>query len=182
MNDKWSEIRCNYLDEKTGFWSVDSWTGSDDCEEGKVIAFIDDLTARVIYVDPVARVDSYAQRIINSKLHELESNRIRVRRESGNLNVYFETDAGALVAQVERKEDVGTDNMFIGIHFHNLYDDYIDLVGVKIMSEKGDIENFGNCKNYAIVPMMWGDPKSEDYTERDIITDGDVMEALKDFE
>ena len=171
----WSEIRCNYCDEETGFWCVDAWTGDDDAEEGKVIAFIDDWTARVIYVDPLARVDQYAQRIINAKLHELESNRIRVRKESGEINVYFETTAGTLVAQVESRENVGTDNMYIGIHFPDHHSDYIDLVGVKVITE--ELEKVG-AHRYALVPMLWGNPASEDHTDIACITDIDVNEAL----
>lgn len=172
----WSEIRCNYCDEETGFWCVDAWTGDDDAEEGKVIAFIDDLTARVIYVDSLARTDQYAQRIINEKLHDLESNRVRVRRETGEINVYFETAAGTLVAQVENHENVGTDNMYIGIHFPDHHYDYIDLVGVKVLTE--NLDDLIGANKYALVPMIWGDPASEDYTDVACITDSDINEAL----
>lgn len=69
---KWAEIRTDYIDEEDLFWRVDAWETSDDCEEGKVIAYIDDLTLRVLFIDPVARVDEYAVRAIGEKVEQLK--------------------------------------------------------------------------------------------------------------
>ena len=64
----WTEIRIDYLDEEEGFWYVDAWKTCNDDEEGKSIAMIDDLTGRVIYLDPLARIDKYAQEMIREFL------------------------------------------------------------------------------------------------------------------
>ena len=64
----YSEIRCDYLNPE-GYWTVDAW--SDGNEEGKVIAAIDEDTAKVFYVDGCARHDSYAQEIISEKVREI---------------------------------------------------------------------------------------------------------------
>lgn len=71
LYSKWTEIRCNYMDDDN-FWSVDAWQTSDDNEEGKVIAIIDDCTGRVYYIDPSARIDDYAQEIISEKREEIK--------------------------------------------------------------------------------------------------------------
>ena len=73
VSNGWGEIRCDYLceDRDDRFWRVDAWKTGDDNEEGKVIAYIDDLTFRVLYIDPVARTDEYAQEVIRDKIEEL---------------------------------------------------------------------------------------------------------------
>lgn len=60
---KWAEIRNDYLCEDADdlFWRIDAWLTDDDNEEGKVIAFVDHLSGRVLYVDPQARIDAVAQ-------------------------------------------------------------------------------------------------------------------------
>ena len=74
-NSKWSEIRCDYLceDPDDRFWRVDAWKTFDDWEEGVVIAYVDDLTARVVYADPEAREDEYAQAVISGKVNEIKT-------------------------------------------------------------------------------------------------------------
>ena len=64
---KWAEIRCDYCDDD-GFWSVDAWRTDNGNEMGNVIAYIDSLTGRVIYTEPLARVDEYAQEVIKEAL------------------------------------------------------------------------------------------------------------------
>ena len=72
MKSKWSEIRCDYYNEEDKVWTVDAWVTDDDGEEGKVIAYIDAIKhGRVIYVDLLARVDAYAQEVIQEKLKEI---------------------------------------------------------------------------------------------------------------
>lgn len=61
----WAEIRCDYIDINDMFWRVDAWETNNDCEEGKVIAYIDDLTGRVLYADPRAIADEYAQEVVS---------------------------------------------------------------------------------------------------------------------
>lgn len=69
---KWSEIRCDFINEDDGFWRVDAWLTDDDNEEGEVIAYISDENPDiVIYHDNEARVDEYAQEIIKFMQKEL---------------------------------------------------------------------------------------------------------------
>ena len=67
----WEEIRCNYINEDDMFWRVDAWKYGE--EEGEIIAYIDDMTCRVIYCDPLARVDEQAQEVINETVIEIQS-------------------------------------------------------------------------------------------------------------
>ncbi len=67
----WSEIRSEFINEE-GFLCIDAWKTANDEEEGKVIAYIDTLGGRVIYVDPMARIDENAQEIILAKSREYQ--------------------------------------------------------------------------------------------------------------
>lgn len=62
-NRYWSEIRSNHINDE-GFVCIDAWKTADDNEEGCVIAYVDTFSGRIIYVDPMARVDEYAQEVI----------------------------------------------------------------------------------------------------------------------
>lgn len=67
----WSEIRSEFINEE-GFLCIDAWKTANDEEEGKVIAYVDTLGGRVIYVDPMARIDENAQEIILAKSREYQ--------------------------------------------------------------------------------------------------------------
>lgn len=67
----WSEIRSEFINEE-GFLCIDAWKTANDEEEGKVIAYIDTLGGRIIYVDPMARIDENAQEIIMAKSREYQ--------------------------------------------------------------------------------------------------------------
>lgn len=64
----WAEIRTDYEDDF--FRRIDAWKTGDDNEEGEVIALVDMLTGRVIYIDPLARIDKVAQEAIRSLVDE----------------------------------------------------------------------------------------------------------------
>ena len=70
-HSKWAEIYCEFLDDDN-LWNVEAWLTFDKEEEGKVIAYVDNLTEKVVYVDPDARDDEYAQRIIAEKLEQIQ--------------------------------------------------------------------------------------------------------------
>lgn len=63
------DVRCDYIDESDMFWRVDAWFP--ESEEGMVIAYIDELTGRVLYNRPEARYDTLAQETINEKVAEI---------------------------------------------------------------------------------------------------------------
>lgn len=67
----WSEIRSEFINEE-GFLCIDAWKTANDEEEGKVIAYVDTLGGRVIYVDPMAKIDENAQEIILAKSREYQ--------------------------------------------------------------------------------------------------------------
>lgn len=71
---KWKEIKCDYLceDPDDMFWRVDAWVTDDGNEEGKVIAYVDDLTGRVVYADPDAKFDPFALAVIADKVDEIK--------------------------------------------------------------------------------------------------------------
>lgn len=72
-NSKWSEIRSDFIDEDDGFLRIDAWEMDDDAEEGKVIAYVDTLSGRVIYIDPGARTDLYAQEEIEAAVTQYKA-------------------------------------------------------------------------------------------------------------
>ena len=71
---RWIELECNHLNNE-GFWIVNACETDDNCDEGKIIAAIDNDTSNVFYVDNEARTYSYAQEVINNKISEI--NKVR---------------------------------------------------------------------------------------------------------
>lgn len=68
----WQEIKCDYLDEQEGYWTVDAWeTWNEPDAEGKVVAVIDADTAKVYCIDKLALYDTYAQKVISQKRDEI---------------------------------------------------------------------------------------------------------------
>lgn len=64
----WAEIRTDYEDDF--FRRVDAWKTDDDNEEGEVIAQVDMLTGRIVYINLLARIDEAAQEAIRSLVDE----------------------------------------------------------------------------------------------------------------
>ncbi len=69
---RWAKVKCDYPCEKEDdmFWQVVAWPTDDDNEVCEVIAYIDDLTGRVIYAESEARIDPMAQEFISEKAAE----------------------------------------------------------------------------------------------------------------
>ena len=101
----YSEIRCDYIDEEDCFWRVDAWKTDDNDEEGSVIAYVDNITARVLYIDPIARLDPYAQDVINAKLDE-----IGLRIKAGTAETKIMTPVGEFVVTVTAVKGGTTSN------------------------------------------------------------------------
>lgn len=71
---KWSEIRIDYIDEEDEFWRVDAWETDNENEEGKVIALIDNRDEhRIVYLNPLARVDEYVKEEISFFVGKLKN-------------------------------------------------------------------------------------------------------------
>lgn len=171
---KFAQVQCDFCTDD-GFWTVDAWKTDDDSEEGKVVAYIDDLTARVIYTDPLARVDPMTQETIRQKLVELEKNKVRVRDECGTMCLYLETGAGTLVAQAEREEGVGTDNMFVGIYPKDCDGSFFDINGVKVLTDR---RNFlGLSKQWELRLLLYDDVTREDPRKSTWISDVEFQEV-----
>jgi hypothetical protein len=71
INSKWSEIRCDFYDEREKKYFVDAWKTSNSNEEANVIAKIDLANRTIEYLDNDARVDGYAQEIIEGMLNPI---------------------------------------------------------------------------------------------------------------
>ena len=68
MRKIYEEIRCDYHTD--GFWTVDAWLPG--CEEGKVIALINDVTGDDY---AVGELDDEAKRIIEEKCQEIKNDK-----------------------------------------------------------------------------------------------------------
>lgn len=64
---RWQEIENNYHDESDGFYRIDAWRTTNDDEEGKVIAVIDDTSGNVYCIDKLAEIDDFAQKMITER-------------------------------------------------------------------------------------------------------------------
>ena len=63
----WKEITNDYHDSDDGYFKIDAWKTDDEQEEGSVIAAVDDDTAKVYYIDQLARYDDFAQKMIQER-------------------------------------------------------------------------------------------------------------------
>lgn len=161
----WKEIRISHLDETDGFWRVDAWKTEDDNEEGEVIAYIDDLTGRVLYNDPVARVDAQAQELIQEHIKKIETGVKLTRNSIGSVSVSMKTDIGTLVAEFEPDKFSGSgyDAILTGITLKDR--EYLDLSTVKADGREVRL-------------YQWSDPYDEDWQIRNTIPKEDLLEAV----
>ena len=91
---RWHEIRHNYVDDENVL-HVDAWETDDDNEEGKTIAWICMDTGKVIYGDPVARIDTTVQEIIMAVLNNIRVNEPLSEEEIENEDVVYAEKAGS---------------------------------------------------------------------------------------
>ena len=182
---KYSEVRCNFLDERDHFWRVDAWETDDEWEEGVVVALIDDWTGRVVYIDNAAIEDDLVQEVIAEKMHKIEENKFLLKDEQGTLTAYYRTAAGRLVAQFEDENGLGSDAIYVGVHPVDHEDSYLDLTGVRIETDK---EYIGEDP-YALRLYVFADPSSEDPTNGyaygvsgDTVYKAQIDEALAEYE
>ena len=165
---RWAEIRCDYMDEGDRFWSVDAWKTADDNEEGKVIAYIDDITGRVIYIDPVARVDKYAQEVINEQISQLECP-LKIDKKPGCIDIQMPARHGTIIASMEpdKMSGSGYDAVFVGME--PLDDPYIglDLAAVRSHYDTDTVDI-----------LTWTDIYDEAYTTKYTISGSEIKELV----
>lgn len=63
-NRHWSEIKAYFIDSNDECMRIDAWKTDNDAEPGETIAYVDTLSGRVIYANPLAGTDPYAQEVI----------------------------------------------------------------------------------------------------------------------
>ena len=68
---QYSEVRCNFFDDVSGYWLVDAWKSDDDDEGGVVVAKINPTTLETIYVTPLAEKDDSVREAVMAKLMEI---------------------------------------------------------------------------------------------------------------
>ena len=67
---KWSDIRCDFFDEKEEKYYMYAWKTDNDEGEGTIIAKLDLADETVEYIDEDAKTDEYAQEVIKEMLEE----------------------------------------------------------------------------------------------------------------
>lgn len=165
----WGEVRCDFLDEETHFWTVDAWKTPDDNEEGTIIAMIDDLTGRVIYLAPDAEADEQVQEVINDFLANWKPDVwASWDKTSKRVTLHMKTQNGEMIAEAEPHldTDVASDEMYIGLLASSAPYLYMDLVSAR---SEGD-----NLSLYT-----WAHPWDEDYTSKDVIRKADIDEVIR---
>ena len=163
-NQHWQEVKCDFLNDDDGFWRVDAWKDDDPNSEGEVIAYIDNLTGRVIYTNPVARVDRYAQEVIKERLTSLKKGIWVEVLPDGRVSLNVATPVGDLSA--EAMPDSGHGNgLFIGLNGSRKEYAYIDLLGAE-------------ADEHALRLILWDDIYDECYTRLTEIESNDVKEMF----
>ena len=124
MASKWDEIKCNYMNDF--FRCVNARKKGIDKEE--TIAYIDDLTGRVVYADPSARSDDYAQEVIQNVLSELKSP-LRITKTGEYIDITVPTMLGNMTVTLEPDGMTGNgnDKAFIGFETSGHAEKYYDL-------------------------------------------------------
>lgn len=156
---RWTEVKCDY--EEDGFWRVDAWKTDDDDEPLEVIAFIDDLTGRVLYNDTLAIYDQKAQAVIQEKLKTLTT--LEFKKGAGSISVSMPTDNGSLVAEFEPKEMTGAEEDSVYLCFRNKGSGIIDL----------DLQA-AKLREDRITLYEWDDIHSEDWTRDRVLYMDDI--------
>ncbi len=168
VNPGWAEVKCDFLNEDDGFWRVDAWKTADDAEEGRVIAYIDDVTGRIIYVDPLARVDAMAQEVIKDRIKNLGPT-ISVRRCNESIEASMPTKYGNLVAEFEFGASFGTteNELYIGLSGQDPEIYYFDIQSVRATDE-------------GLLLYNWSDIWDEDCQQKFIIKAEDIRKFVSE--
>lgn len=69
---KYTEVRNDYYDDIEKKVDIDAWFTDDDNEEGVVIARVNYKTKEIEYLDDDAKIDEYAQEVINDTLKNID--------------------------------------------------------------------------------------------------------------
>ena len=165
--EKYAEVRCDYLDETNMFWSVDAWKTGDDNEAGQTVAYIDDITGRVLYTDPDARTSELVHEVIADKLKEIEPV-IECKRGRESISAKLKTEYGSLIAEIEPSTMMGTDYsaIYIGFEPAGRLNEYVDLQCARI--DQGGLHLY-----------MWNDISDDDWLQDAVITKAQIEEFLR---
>ena len=165
---RWAEIRCDHMDQDTRFWSVDAWETADG-SEAKTIAYIDDITGRVLYTEPMARVDKYAQEVIQDRIAGLECP-VRIKKRPGGIDIGMPSGGGTLTASLEPDKTTGAgyDAVFLGLEASRDPYVYLDLAAVR-MHNGGELVDI----------LTWTDIDNEDYTTRASISGSRIKDLVR---
>jgi hypothetical protein len=121
-------------------WSVKAWLTQNPSQE-TIIAYVDDLTGRVIYVDPEAKTDSFAQIVIKDILDQIGEHHVSVSISPyGQISLKLKSKRGIFEANADPGCDNGADEdgMFLSIQLSENPYVVSDLLAAKTNGE--DIE------------------------------------------
>lgn len=71
LANQFSEVRCDFFDDVSGYWLVDAWKSDDDDEGGIVVAKINPETLEVTYNSPEYAKDCLVMDVVKNKLREI---------------------------------------------------------------------------------------------------------------
>ena len=163
------EFKCNELDADK-FWRIDAWRPDRPDKDAAVVAYIDDLTGRVVYTDPVFKDEPKLAAIINEKVKEIKEKKVLVAVNSaGAPTLKMKTALGVLTADPDEMDQY---NMYIGIEFRDDPELYTDLLAVKVKETPDD---------KGLHLYVWSDIFNEDWQFDYDITGDDIDELVKQY-
>ena len=134
------------LDTSQRLWRIDAWETNGAAEEPKAVAYIDDLTARVIYVSDGAKGDRTIEKMIATAKEKIEHNRTAVSiDEDGTPTLLLRTPSCTMRADIETEEHVGYDAIYTGIVRDK--EDPRDICSVRKQKEVFDIRCWYDLSN-----------------------------------
>ena len=162
----WVKVAC---EQKIGdFWRVDAWKTFDD-KNPAAVAFIDDLTGRVIFVDPAASTDKAAQAVISARVRSLEAT-LAIAKKVDHIEVSMHGKHGSLIADLEPDEmsEAGDDRIYIGFVPDESPSACFDLLGAA-------------AKEDSIGLRVWSDVFSDVSQHSFDISKNDIRAAASDL-
>ena len=156
----WQTIICDRIEN--GFWYVEA-CGPNSKE---TVAYIDDITGRVLYHHPLAAEDGAVRLAVDARLAKL-GRTVTCERKPGCIDISLQTGHGGLTASIEPKEMSGAEYDAVYIGLEDTAGSFIDLQSVHVRED-------------GLHLYMWGDVWSEDPSiDPCVITWDDFAQATK---
>ena len=159
-------VSCQITEADDSFWKVEAETAADN--RISVVAWIDDITGRVLYNDPRAKTDPFICHIIDQKVRTLMSP-LKIEKKSSCIDIHMPSRHGIMIASFEPDvlSGAGYDAIYIGLMPSEDPYVYFDLAAIRSKHDE-DILDI----------LTWEDICDEDYTTKTPISGSEIDDLI----